>query len=87
MSIRWSRGLALIGTLSVPLALTGCKHQQRDMMAFGQAYGQAGFSPKQCAFLYVMHRDARDDADMNYALALTGLSATMSNAALNNSRR
>ncbi len=76
------------GSCDVSQPWSGCNKQrrQKEAAAFGQACGQAGFSPKQCAFLYAIREDARDRADESDALALVGLNAA-NVAAINAARR
>ena len=83
----WSKSVLLVMAAATSLGLAGCNKQRREKeaAAFGQSCGQAGFSPKQCTFLYVMRRDAQDRADESDAIALVGLSAA--NVAAINARR
>ncbi len=85
---RCSRIMLVITAAALLVSLTGCNKQrhQKKAAAFGQACGQAGFSPKQCAFLYAIREDARDRADESDALALVGLNAA-NVAAINAARR
>lgn len=71
------RILLLIAAAAMSVSLVGCNKQrhQKEAAAFGQACEQAGFNPKQCAFLYAIREDARDRADESDALALVGLNA------------
>ncbi len=65
----------VIAAAVLSVSLTGCNKQRhlKEAAAFGQACGQAGFSSKQCAFLYAIREDTRDRADESDALALAGL--------------
>jgi hypothetical protein len=72
------------------LLLAGCDDKQRRekrAAVFGQRCGEAGFTPKQCAFLYALQQDASDRADQSDALASAGLAAANSAAALSALRR
>jgi hypothetical protein len=78
-----------LGAMSA-LLLAGCdnkQHREKRAAVFGQRCGEAGFTPKQCAFLYALRQNASDRADQSDALALAGLSAANSAAALSALRR
>ena len=89
MTGNWSRAVLLVMATTTSLSLAGCNKQRREKeaAAFGQAYGQAGFSPKQCAFLYAMRQDAQDRADESDAVTLAGMNAAASVAVINGARR
>ncbi len=89
MTGSWSRAVLLVMATTTSLSLAGCNKQRREKeaAAFGQACGQAGFSPKQCAFLYAMRQDARDRADESDAVTLAGMNAAASVAVINGARR
>lgn len=77
MISRRSRIVLLVTLAAMSVCLAGCNNErrQKEAAAFGRACGQAGFSPKQCTFLYAIREDARNRADESDALALVGLSA------------
>ena len=85
----WSRAVLLVTALAMSFSLAGCNKQRREKeaAAFGQTCGQAGFSPKQCAFLYAMRQDAQDRADESDAVAIAGMNAAASVAVINGARR
>ena len=85
----WSKASLLVMAATTSFGLAGCNKQRREKeaIAFGQTCGQAGFSPKQCAFLYVMRQDARDRADESGAMAIAGMNAAASVAVINGARR
>ncbi len=84
MTSSWSRTVLLVMVVVMSFSLVGCnkRRREKEAAAFGHTCGQAGFSPKQCAFLYLMRQDARDRADDSDAMALVGLS-TANVAAMN----
>lgn len=64
------KGVLLVTAVVMSFSLVGCNKQrhQKEAAAFGLACGQAGFSSKQCTFLYAIRQDARDRADDSVAL-------------------
>ncbi len=89
MTGSWFRTVLLVTALAMSFSLASCNKQRREKeaAAFGQTCGQAGFGPKQCAFLYAMRQDARNRADESDAVAIAGMNAAASVAIINGARR